>query len=316
MVPLHGSGSLVLRFRFRCFLVIVGAELTPVCLTDMWENSSSSSWCVSTRDLYLFFSFFLVYLLLLPPLLLFIIYLGFQRWRRGRSSSHSDVFTYNMVVMETGSLLGLVMFSSYSGDVLVTAAGIITYSTSSCGQTLFHLLTCLDRYLAVVHPITYLRLRQRDGLRNVSIACVWLLAVVLLTSTFIQPSSFILVFSLLLLLLSSSVVFFCSVSVLRVLTAPGPGPGPGGGGGGGGGDGGRVDQVKQRAFYTIVAIMLALFLRFWSLLVVVVLCLTLMADDVCFLIWTSSWFSLPSSLVLPLLFLHRSAHLPSCCCHL
>ncbi|KAJ4945170.1 hypothetical protein JOQ06_013706, partial [Pogonophryne albipinna] len=41
----------------------------------------------------------------------------------------------------------------------------------SYGESLFHVLTCLERYLAVVRPIIYLRLRNVQGvrIRNISI---------------------------------------------------------------------------------------------------------------------------------------------------
>lgn len=45
------------------------------------------------------------------------------------------------------------------------------------GEILFHILTCVERCLAVVHPVPYLRLKNKRGVRiqAVSTGCVWLL---------------------------------------------------------------------------------------------------------------------------------------------
>lgn len=269
----------------------------------MWRNSSDPEWCFSTSVLYSFTSFLLTYLLLLPPFLISVIYLGFQRWRRHLPSSHSDIFTYNMVVMEMGVLLGLVTFTYniyIHQDMMLLAVGLHIFSTSTCGNTMFHVLTCLERYLAVVHPISYLRLRQRDGhrIRNVSIICVWLLSAGVLSSMLLMTTFSKLTFSLVFLFIMSSVSIFCTVSVLCALIGPGPRDG--------GGHKEHIDQSKRRAFHTLIVIMLALLLRFSNFLVLNILGMTLLTVDPCLLLWSLTWLSLPSSLVLPLLFLHRT----------
>ncbi|KAJ4948695.1 hypothetical protein JOQ06_020225, partial [Pogonophryne albipinna] len=158
------------------------------------------------------------------------------------------------------------------------------------------------RHLAVVHPITYLRLRNRGGImiRNVSIAFVWLLFFTWITvSTLIYsmaPYFCITTFSMV-------VVMFCSLSVLRALIRPGPGEG--------GGDKVRLGQSKKRAFYTIMAIMLTLCFRFGGQLLLLSMFVSMDLGFCmhCMLFFYKAWLSLPSSLVLPLLFLHRAGKL-------
>ncbi|KAJ4918612.1 hypothetical protein JOQ06_027846 [Pogonophryne albipinna] len=174
-----------------------------------------------------------------------ITYLGLRQGRgskKPRSSSsatsHSDHFTYHSIFMQLNEFLGIALFftGGFIGLRKMFDLGIALLIVPSVGKALFHLLTCVERYLAVVHPITYLGLRQGGGvrIRNLSIGCV-------------------------------------CISVLYVLKRPGPGEV--------GGNRKRVDQSKQRAFYTIMAITGVILL---------------------------------SSLMLPLLFLHRAGKLQCC----
>ncbi|KAI4798567.1 hypothetical protein KUCAC02_021965 [Chaenocephalus aceratus] len=170
------------------------------------------------------------------------------------------------------------------------------------GHVPFHILTCVERHLAVVHPITYLRLKNRGGImiRNVSIVFVWLLLLMWIGLT---AKSVILVPYFCVTTFSMVVVAFCSLSVLRALIRPVPGEG--------GGDKGRVDQSKKRAFRTIMAIMLALCFRFGGQLLFLLIYVSMDLGKCyrCTMLTSVVWLCLPSSLVLPLLFLHRAGKL-------
>ncbi|KAL3050868.1 hypothetical protein OYC64_001190 [Pagothenia borchgrevinki] len=238
----------------------------------MAANSSSNS-TLHPADcqtyMFIFTALYVVYILFIP-LFILVLYIGFQRWRKRGSAattSHTDVFTFHMVILELIGVLGYTIYcyGIYSNRTFQTV-GMIVFSVISPGQTLFHLLTCVERYLAVVHPVIYLRLRQGVGvrIRNISIG----------------------------------------ISVLFVLIRPGPGEG--------GGKREGVDQSKQRAFYTIMAIMATLLLRFLSNLVSTSLYISSVLGD-CeehAMMWSLFWFNAPTSLVLPLLFLQRAGKLP------
>ncbi|KAI9531410.1 hypothetical protein NQZ68_041621 [Dissostichus eleginoides] len=186
------------------------------------SSSHSQNPCSGyTTSVYVFSAATILYTLLLLPLIIFVLYLGFQKSRKPRSSStatsHSDHFTYHSIFMQLNELLGLnISFISIclKNQVMFDVGqSLLNYTTA--GKALFHLLTCVERYLAVVHPITYLGLRQGGGV---------------------------------------------SISVLYVLKRPGPGEG--------GWTRERVDQSKQRAFYTLMAIMGVLLLRFGANLII------------------------------------------------
>lgn len=249
----------------------------------------------------------------LLPLFLLILCLGYWRWWQPRSSTktcHADIFTYHGVVMELFLVFGTVF--AYYGDSahlqLMTTGGILLTCVTYSGQCIFHLLTCVERYLAVIHPITYMRLNKAHGvkIRNVSIGCTWLMSFVWMwiNSLFYPklptiPFLCILVFAL-------AVVSFCSLSVLRVLIHPGPGDRVR--------DKEQINQSKERAFLLISAITGVLWFWFTGLLLFIALDVSpLVSVSVrCTMRSLLPLFNLPSSLVLPLLFLHRVGW-PLCC---
>ncbi|KAG8005906.1 hypothetical protein GBF38_004961 [Nibea albiflora] len=279
-------------------------------------NSSGSSVhlpivCIeSTPGIFIFVAFFVANVFLLP-LFILVLYLGYRRGRQQRPgsaagmTSHSDIFTYNMMGLELISVLGCCFYccGALTNVKVMISVGMYVFSITSPGQTLFHLLTCVERYLAVVHPITYLGLRQAGGvrIRNISIGCVWLFSLgsPVLTKVCLgsYAASVLLGFSLL-------AVSFCSISVLSVLIRPRQREV--------GGKREQVDQTKLRAFYTIVAIMGALVLRFAGILFSHAVYSSILTEDSCVVGLSLFWLTLPSSLVLPLLFLHRAGRLPGC----
>ncbi|KAL7374921.1 hypothetical protein ABVT39_009045 [Epinephelus coioides] len=103
--------------------------------------------------------------ILLLPLFILVLYLGHQRWQQQRSfstTSHSDIFTYHMAAIELIYAFGstVAFCGIYTGIYEVVIVGAYVSSMAFPGQTCFHLLTCVERYLAVVHPVTYMGLRQ------------------------------------------------------------------------------------------------------------------------------------------------------------
>lgn len=275
-------------------------------MSDNFTNdshpASSAPHCYNTIvGLYIIPSVTVFYLVLVLPPALFILYLGIQR---SISSSHSDVFTYNMAAVELIAAVSYVLnyFSSKHGlSVMNYVSGFIGFHVWF-GQMLFPILTCVEHYLAVVHPITYLGLRQAGGvrIRNITIGCVWLtsfgvggLFLVLLRYMVLLPAGFMLVISLV-------VMTFLSISVFCVLIRPRPGDG--------GGDRMQVDKSKQRAVKTIITIMGVLWLKFgWNAAAVVVVSYS-SAVMGCIMQAVYLLFSLPASLTMFLLFLQRKTN--------
>lgn len=293
-----------------------------VCLTDMSVNFRSSSNC-SLRDpnitseylaccvdakcflekpsSLVFIPFSIVNFFLILPLCIFILNHGFKQWQENRSNSfaaaakHSNYFTYHAAFLELMGVLGCFLcFCGVCGNYIqIISVGFHFYTFTCFGESFFHILTGVEHYLAIVHPITYMRLRNVRGIqiRNTVIVCTWLLCVVgyglMGFSTFIISS--------LLLILTIIIITFCGLSVLCALIRPRPGEQARE----------KVDQSKKRALYTIAAILGVLVLRFtWGLLWTVLGFITGESD--CLSLTINAWFNLPSSLVLPILFLIRA----------
>lgn len=262
--------------------------------------------CFSKASSYLFVAYFLLSLPLLP-LYTCVFVQFYQRWRSRGSTltlvtpSHTDVVTYHMTVLEVLGLQGSVLYGTGTlmADWDLVAWGALVLYVSSDGQTLLHLLTCVERYMAIVHPVTYVSLRQGGGvrLRNAFIGCVWLLCLVFVPLMFLSWTSYI-VANFLLLTFTLGVVVSCSVLVVRVLLHPRPGNV--------GGNKESLDQPKRRALCAILLILGALAVRFFSSMMLTVRWFSLYPVELVLLMWITMLLSLPSKLVLPLLFLQRA----------
>lgn len=248
--------------------------------------------------------------ILITPVCAFVLYLGVQRWRQqrsGKSMSHSDVFAYHLAVVELLWVPSFFCFlhTYFTGLYLSEMIAFSFASIAFYGEAFFHILTCLERYLAVVHPVTYLGLKN-GRIRNISIGCVWLLSFGLLSLILPYLPDFPVITIVIFSALSLVVIAFFNISILCILSQPKPGDGVG--------KTVRVEQSKLRAFHTITAIMGALCLWFVGFIVAVTFAKSgLLLEEVsCALMSTASIYNFPSSLVLPLLFLQRAGKLPFC----
>ncbi|CAJ1048256.1 somatostatin receptor type 5-like [Xyrichtys novacula] len=129
-------------------------------------------------DIYMSTAIFITRALLLYPLCIFVLHLGYRQWRQQRSfatTSHSDIFTYHMVGLEMIFALGWIIYLSgeFNSYWNLTVAGFHLTSIVIPGQIGFHVLTCVERYLAVVHPVLYLKLKQPSAIRIRNIISLW-----------------------------------------------------------------------------------------------------------------------------------------------
>lgn len=251
----------------------------------------------------------------LIPLYGSVLYLGLQKWwqqqqqRSSEMSCHSDHFTYQIAVIGmisvVGSLLNcLSILPICDGNKcpFLLTLGIHLLVFNLMGEACFHVFTCMEHYMAVVHPITYLSLRTAKAvqIRNVLIVFAWIMSLTwtgaLYTENLIVMISFFIFFLALLLVIIS----FCSISVLCVLIRPGPGKR--------GGGRRKLDPKKLRAFQTIMSILLVVMFRYVGYIISAALYSSPELEEAkhCGVFITSMWVSLPSNLVLPLLFVRKA----------
>ncbi|KAI3375766.1 hypothetical protein L3Q82_003736 [Scortum barcoo] len=228
------------------------------------------------------------------------------------SSRHDSLLTSSPTTWRSSELIGVfgyvLYFSGLARLLLLLSVAAFFRSFTWFAQILLPIVTCVDRYVAAVHPITYLGLRQAGGvrIRNVTAGGVWLISAagggLLFIRRFYDDNNILPLVTP--LIVSLVVTMFCSLSVLRVLIRPRPGKV--------GGDRVQVDQSKQRAVHTMTVIMGTLWLRFGGN-VVSIMMKSLAAESVgCAGEALNFLFSLPSSVVLFLLFIHRAGKLKTC----
>lgn len=250
-----------------------------------------------------------VNIIFLLPVFALVLHMEVRRWwqQQRRTMSHTDVLTLQIIVVELIGIFGATMisFASVTGMKAAMLPGSYSFVAYQFLIVFFHTLSCVEKYLAVVHPITYVGLKKEKGIRirNACICCTWLLAfgeagiTIFLKRLLSICSTATITFNI-------AVISFCSLSVLCILYRPRPGTEEGSR---------QVDAFKLRAFYTIIVVLLALLFRYGLTFFSTVMYYYSEVDEykVCVLWMSSFWFSLPSRLMTPLLFLHREGKL--CC---
>lgn len=240
--------------------------------------------------------------LLIFPLLIFVLYLGLRRWWQRRKMNHSDVLTVHTVVAELIGILAstIICCGSLTGKEGLMLIGIYCSIAYHFIVISFHVLHCVDRYLAVVYPIIYVGLRRERGIRirNASISFVWLLTFAETGISFLIKQ-YLSIYTSTIVTVNLLIVSFCSCSVLRVLFQPRPGSR-------------QFDALKLRAFYTMCVVLGVLLLRFgFNICATIILTISKDEHTSCVLWMSGFWFGLPSRLVSPLFFIHREGKM--CC---
>ncbi|KAL4630224.1 galanin receptor type 1-like [Arapaima gigas] len=156
---------------------------------------------------------------------------------------------------------------------------------------------CVDRYLAVVHPIAYLKYRPLKY-RLPCLAVVWLLTVVFCTVRIFDQSYYI---SGSVVLAALAVDTFCSLSILKVLRKPQPG------------DVAReqLNLMKRSAFRTVLVIQVMMVVNYLPVLIVTPL-EKFFSNRKCYCQWFYFALSLLAcgSFLHPFLYLSRYKKLP------
>lgn len=261
----------------------------------------------------IFSSFCAANILLISPFYFTVLLLGFQQWKNccfppSTPTRQSDVFTHNIVAMGLIEILASFLYSlgAYTSVFEVAELGISILYVCWFMKLFFHTVTCIECYLAVVHPVKYLGLKNESWIRRIIIGCIWLLFLFwAITAHFMTDLQNVLIF-VYHLALFFTVMFYCCVSVLWSLKRPGPGEARY--------DRKHFNQTKRKAFYTILIIMsTVLFTLVWVMLSNILYTSPLLhLTDKCLMIVFVPWVTLPCNLVLPILYLQREGKLPQC----
>nr|XP_055035896.1 G-protein coupled receptor 35-like [Misgurnus anguillicaudatus] len=158
----------------------------------------------------------------------------------------SEFFNLNLSVCEIGICLNcffslmVFWFSNLELVQLFTSGLVIT------GRPLFQCLICVERYLAVVHPVTFLKFKP---LRYRLMCCTaaWIICLGSCLSVMFMFASLYFIYSVFYsvqFLLFLSIQLFCGLAVLRALKQSGPGER--------GREREEENHMKRRAFHLIL----------------------------------------------------------------
>uniref|UniRef100_A0AAV2KSA6 Uncharacterized protein n=1 Tax=Knipowitschia caucasica TaxID=637954 RepID=A0AAV2KSA6_KNICA len=126
-------------------------------------------------------------LVVILPLCVYVLHLGFKQWKSKKHDpswfvNYSDFFAYNVAVMELVGCAGyfallFIIFYDYEKSMVFYELGSFAWY----GQFLFPVFTVLEHYVAVVHPMTYVSLKKGRGIliRNICSGLVWVISSVL-----------------------------------------------------------------------------------------------------------------------------------------
>lgn len=271
-----------------------------------FTSSRDFFYCYVTEPfLHIYITYSIMSVVLLLPVLILVLYLGLQRWWQQRSASadgtltNSDVFTLHLAIIELFGIFGSILISIgiFKKDLTFVMVGSWPFNLTWYGETCFHVLACMECYLAVVYPIRYQNLRRerRITIRNVSIVCAWLRSC--LEMSLITLYEFFTFVDLVLFTLTFLIATYCTFSVLYILGKKLQKQR-------GNKDG--VCRKKLKAYYIVLAMLVVLLLRFAIDLIWTNLDSLLKSQKICVMIVCETWLNLPSRLALPVRFLHRS----------
>ncbi len=173
-----------------------------------------------------------------------------------RSGVSSEFFNINLSVCELCFSFNCLLLALSNVVHGLKVLQVFLIGITITGRPLFQCLICVERYLAVVHPVTFLKYKP---LRYRVICCtvVWILSCgsclcCMFTTTY-NLHAFIWFFSLQFLLFLF-IQLFCLVAVLRALKQSGPGER--------GRERKEENHMKRRAFYIILIITVSMVIIF------------------------------------------------------
>lgn len=226
--------------------------------------------------------------------------------RSSRATLESEFFSLHLLCTEmTCAFIVLcATFEFYFLDkpVLLRLISLRLCMLSLHSQPVFQCCVCLERYVAVVHPVSYLRYKPLRY-KAAGLGVVWLVAGLLSLGGQLSGNLFVLMAILLTIL---CVELFCSLSILAILKRSGPG----------GvheskeGERERSSLVKKRAFIIVSLLQVKLMVNYLPLIVVSSM-EALISDKQLIgdLVTLGITFSFFGSFIQPLMYLYRVGRL-------
>ncbi len=213
----------------------------------------------------------------------------------GVASSDFVILNQSVAEIINGVSLIILVFGALLNKKALILVSIFLCSTFLVGRPLFQTVFCVERYLAVVHPLVYLKHTKTLKMKLPLVVLVWLIILVLgiyfVNSYPKMPVWFAMVMYLAMLVVCSS----CSVMILWVLKSPKPGDGEKDG----------AHQQKRKAFVVVTVILITLVFGYGTVSCVIILRDQMSYHTYCLVLGLSWWTLMPSAAVQPYLYLSK-----------
>ncbi|XP_043072440.1 G-protein coupled receptor 35-like [Puntigrus tetrazona] len=211
----------------------------------------------------------------------------------------SEFFCLNLSVCEIGNSLICVFYILSICFPNITVLPLILSGLIFTGRPLFQCLICVERYLAVVHPVTFLKYKP---LRYRVICCAAAWSITLASCFLCLYMRHIQIHFLCVhFLLAISMQLFCLVAVLRALKQSGPGER--------GREREEENHMKRRAFLIILINTVTMTIIYVPFAIAGLV--TILTNQNIYSIWITGLICyILAGFVHPVLYLHRARKLP------
>lgn len=279
---------------------IIMAIIVDNC-TFISSNCSNSTLMHITNDNFVCLIGFYIHvvvicIMILPPNI-WALWLIRKNTTTQKRSESSDLLHINLIFASVMFCIAIVL----NGSLIFNMPYTVIYVSSSImcitlmAQAQFHTWSCMEYYLAVVHPIFYLKLKQ-SWYKMMLVSFTWATSSVLGVQFLIMQQNiamllYIITFCGLVLL-----ILFCSVATLAMLKKPNPGEGE---------RGEKMHHQKIKAFKIITLTLVVLIFTYSPYICLVFLWQNLYTANICLFQSLLISFLLPGAAFQSVLYISR-----------
>ncbi|XP_026052452.1 chemokine XC receptor 1-like [Carassius auratus] len=229
----------------------------------------------------------------------YIIWLIITRTANGVAT---ELFILNLSACEIGICLNYFLYALSYLFLHLSTLKLFFLGLSITGRPLFQCLICVERYLAVVHPVTFLKYKPLRY-RVICCAAAWIIIIGscfwCLFTTVSNNIACIWILSMQFLIFFS-IQLFCLVAVLIALKQSGPGERAR--------ERGEENHMKRRAFYLILVTTVSMAIIYGPYIIIGFL--TIVINEFLHPLWLIAFICyIVAGLVNPVLYLHRTGKL-------